>query len=197
MHDHGVLVGQLDLLELIAEEGRRPPLDTRPQVLLDGELDILAGQLAPVLMKHDPPPEVEGPGLIVVRGFPVGCESRPILEGLWVPGDQRIVDAVPQGFFRLAGAPGERRFDPPLADRDDKPVTLGGWLGWGRFSLLCGHRCSLPRSKKGADQAAQQKQQRELEYRGDTLNTEASGHGPLSSRDTCGVEPHWLLSRRG
>ena len=123
VHHDRVLVGRLDPLEVGAEERRRSARHVGPQILLDGELDVLGRHLAEAFVELHARAELERPRPELVRRLPFRRQPRHVPERLRVAHDQRVVHAVPQRLFRLAGAPGKRGLDAPLADGHDEPVT--------------------------------------------------------------------------
>ena len=124
-HDR-VLVGDLDTVEVDAEEGRGAARRVRLEVLLDRELHVLGGHLAEPLVELHALAQLEGPGSHLVRRLPFRGQPRTHSKGLGIARDERVVDAVPEGLLRLARAPGERRLQAPLPDGDHQLVALGG-----------------------------------------------------------------------
>ena len=156
VHDHRELVGSLDPFELVAKEGPRSPRHVRPQVLLDGELDILRRQLAPVLVKRHTRPELKSPRSQLVGGLPFRGQPGPIGKRLGVTLDERIVDAVPQGLFGLTGAPGKWGLDAPLANGHDEPVagcSRAEGHDKGRAHQGGGRACSPPQKRTTIDRS--------------------------------------------
>src|SRR5206468_12350884 len=75
---HRELVGRLDAVEVVPEEGRRAATRVRLEVLLDRELDVFRRQLTPALVKLHPGPELECPRPQLVRWLPLRAQPRAI-----------------------------------------------------------------------------------------------------------------------
>src|ERR1035437_10071324 len=149
MEHDSVLIRRLDPIEHLFD-----PIDPGSgrawlQVLFYGEFDVFGGYLAPPLVELNARPELERPGLIVLRLPPLGREAWSERAGIGVAVNQWRVNVIPELIVTHVLLPGKRIFDSPRGNGGYETTALSS-----RFphSLSCCRGSGNGKSKQHGEQ---------------------------------------------